>query len=244
MNDLPENKYNYTSEIKSDLTIPEQIIESYYNKVFYAKCSQWAEEQMIKYLPRHDNVFEDYNDYKKYVNATSYWLNDDDYERYINNEIYRGRFKHYIRYKLVKGETVEARDYSNEVKECRESYRKIMDYRDELIVDYHEVFGWENPDHAFIDLKHEYLERHMDPKFKKEVFNNFIECYPQYETQSIIFEIILFIVIEFTEANYMCAGSGYLFPYVDLKGHIELLEDMAEFFRRKPRTKSARSAIH
>ena len=31
MDDSPEQKPNHTSEIKSDLTIPEQIIESYYN---------------------------------------------------------------------------------------------------------------------------------------------------------------------------------------------------------------------
>ena len=63
--DNPSPKYDqYTSEIKSDLSIPEQIIEVFYNTTFIEKCKLWLFEQYKEHYIF--NYFTDYEDFLTY----------------------------------------------------------------------------------------------------------------------------------------------------------------------------------
>ena len=261
--DNPSPKYDqYTSEIKSDLSIPEQIIEVFYNTTFIEKCKLWLFEQYKEHYIF--NYFTDYEDFLTY-DALRY---ADEYE-----EGYDEKVKHYVRYKRQKGE--EVIDVSGDTYNIQ-LYQEATFYRhscetfhntlNRVKLDYNAIFGWDNPNCTFIDL---YLEMEYSPSNEvyifgedydylftekydypspklQDAFNNFVECYPQYSSQFRLFNNMTYYIYMFNRRKF---SNPFTAPYYevrcrfDLREHIELLEDMAEFFSRKSSAKSARSTI-
>ena len=230
-------KHMHTSEIKSDLSISEQIIEAYYNENFIIEIEKWL-----------------FNQYKKNNQSLDFTSFDDIVLYYGCKEIKNcdckygtdGFVEHYIRYKKVRGDELTDRDWDYRVAvKYSDDQKAFREFISSTTADYKEIFGW--IDHA-IDIPKDHSYRY---EFHESaigiIFDVFIKYYPQYDTKFHIFTQIIDLINEFQERFfYRYYDEKFMTSFylnnVNIKKHINLLEDMIAFFTPRQK-KSARSAI-
>ena len=241
-------EHMYTSEIKSDLTIPEQILEVYYNKSFIEEIKKWLFNQYKKI--NQEFPFSDFEDVVLYSEASC-----EKFPRVCDGISIKdsGDLGSYIRYKIAKGDEITDRDWDFRV--AMKQYDELKSFKKFLSttqIDYQEVFGWSNciieiSDGIFEDLFH-YGYGNDSPNIKKG-FKDFLECYPQHDGKYWKFVRNLFFIEIFLKRSFYKSWlTGYIsvthdkYCLYDLKKHVDLLEDMIAFFTPQQK-KSERSTI-
>ena len=149
--------------------------------------------------------------------------------------------------------------YRKKVKRKEFSFQEVFKYHDvekyiqRVKINYKDWFGWSSDNQSLISLINDieeygrrYISSYRESRktITKDKFNDFILDYPQYSSNFKEFKEILRGVRHFMGASFkfvMNMNEDSFFE-INLKDHIDLFNDMNDFFTPRSRVKSARSA--